>query len=121
MKNLRGTYVHRGDARRRRVRLKQSVLLVGFFGAAAFLLGNRKPAAQSAEAAPVRSSGGFHISLNTNRTVAAELDSTRGELELMRAQLDRANKVIAYSSQYRIAADLAGSIVDVASAEGIAP
>jgi soluble lytic murein transglycosylase-like protein len=96
-------------------------LVVSFLGATAFLLGNRKPAAQSAEAAPVRSGSGFHISLNTNRTVAAELDSTRGELDLMRAQLDRANKVIAYSSQYRIAADLAGSIVDVASAEGIDP
>ena len=121
MKNLRGTYVHRGDAHRRKVRLKQSLLVVSFFGAAAFVVGNRKPAAQSAEAAPIRSTGGFHISLNTNRSVAAELDSTRGELELVRAQLERATRVIGYSSQYKISADLAGSIVDVASAEGIDP
>jgi soluble lytic murein transglycosylase-like protein len=107
------------------VRLKQSILVVSFFAATAFVLGNRKPAAESAEAALVRSSGGrsggFHISLNTNRSVAAELDSTRGELELARTQLDRATRIINYSSQYKIAADLAGSIVDVASAEGIDP
>jgi soluble lytic murein transglycosylase-like protein len=95
--------------------------VVSFFGATAFVVANRKPAAQSAEAAPVASSGGFHISLNTNRTVAAELDSTRGELELVRTQLERATRVIGYSSQYKISADLAGSIVDVASAEGIDP
>jgi soluble lytic murein transglycosylase-like protein len=119
MKNLRGTYVHRGDAHRRRTRIKQTVLALSFFGATAFLLGNRKPTARPAEAAPIRSS--FRISLSTNRSVAAELDSIRGELELAHTQLDRAAKVIAYSSRYKIGADLAASIVDVASAEGIDP
>lgn len=120
MKNLRGTYVHRGDAHRRQVRLKHTFLVMSFFAATAFVVGNRKPAARPAEAALVRNSG-FHISLNTNRSVVAALDSTRGELDLKQTQLDRANKIIAYSSQYKIPADLAGSIVDVASAEGIDP
>ena len=97
MKNLRGTYVHRGDAYRRRNRLKRAALALSFFGATAFVVGNRKPAARSAEAAP------------------------RGELDLVRAQLERAQKVINYSSRYNIAASLAGNIVDVASAEGIDP
>ena len=35
MKNLRGTYVHRGDAHRRRTRVKQVTLAIGFFGACA--------------------------------------------------------------------------------------
>jgi soluble lytic murein transglycosylase-like protein len=124
MKNLRGTYVHRGDAHRRRTRLKQTTLALSFFGATAFLVGNRKPAAPVAEAAPVKSTStgtGFRIDLSTDRSLAAQLDSTRGELELARTQLDRATKVIGYSSQYRIGADLASAIVDVASAEGIDP
>jgi soluble lytic murein transglycosylase-like protein len=121
MQNLRGTYVHRGDATRRRNRLRQTVLAFGFFGATAFLLGNRKPATRNAEAAPVKSSSSFSIKLHTNTALAAELDSTRGELELMKTQLDRASKVIAFSSQYKIGADLAGNIVDVAQAEGIDP
>jgi soluble lytic murein transglycosylase-like protein len=39
----------------------------------------------------------------------------------MRTQLDRAKKVISYSSRYKIGADLATNIVDVAQAEGIDP
>jgi soluble lytic murein transglycosylase-like protein len=120
MKNLRGTYVHRGDAYRRRRRLKRTALALSFFGAAAFVVGNRKPAAPVAEAAPVLSSG-FRINVSTDRSLAFALDSARGELDLVRAQLERAEKVINYSSRYKIGADLAGTIVDVASAEGIDP
>jgi soluble lytic murein transglycosylase-like protein len=120
MKNLRGTYVHRGDAYRRRARLKRTVLALSFFGASAFVLGNRKPAAPTAEAAPVKSNA-FSFSVATDRSLSFALDSARGELELVRAQLERAQKVINYSSRYHIGADLAGNIVDVASAEGIDP
>jgi soluble lytic murein transglycosylase-like protein len=120
MKNLRGTYVHRGDAYRRRKRLKRTVLALSFFGATAFVLGNRKPAAPEAQAAPAPANA-FRINVATDRSLSFALDSARGELELVRAQLERAQKVINYSSRYRIGADLASSIVDVASAEGIDP
>lgn len=120
MKNLRGTYVHRGDAYRRRSRLKRTALALSFFGATAFVVGNRKPATRAAEAAPVQTSG-FRINVATDKSLAFALDSARGELELVRAQLERAQKVINYSSRYKIGADLASSIVDVASAEGIDP
>jgi soluble lytic murein transglycosylase-like protein len=124
MKNLRGTYVHRGDAHRRRTRVRQTVLVVSFFSASAFLLGNRKPVSPDAMAAPVPahpSTGSFRINLSTDRSLASQLDSTRGELDLAHMQLDRANKIIGYSTQYRIRADLATAILDVASAEGIDP
>jgi len=122
MKNLRGTYVHRGDAYRRRARLKQSALAICFFGATAFTLGNRKPVATEAEAAPVHETPkAFGIALTTDRALVARLDSTRGELDLMKAQMARASTIIGYSSRYKIAADLATTIVDVANAEGIDP
>ncbi len=125
MKNLRGTYVHRGDAYRRRTRVRQTVLAVGFFSASAFLLGNRKPVSTDALAAPVPSSpsrpGSFHFNLGTDRSLSSQLDSARGELELIHTELDRANKIIGYSTQYGIRADLATSILEVASAEGIDP
>jgi soluble lytic murein transglycosylase-like protein len=120
MKNLRGTYVHRGDAYRRRKRLKQTVLALSFFGATAFVLGNRRPATPDAHAAPAPSSS-FKLNLSTDRRLAVALDSARGELELMKTELDRAKQVIAYSSRYNIGADLATNIVDVARAEGIDP
>jgi soluble lytic murein transglycosylase-like protein len=121
MKNLRGTYVHRGDRSRRRTRVRQTVLALSFFSALGFLLGNREPATPSAEAASVTGSNSFRINLSTDRTLTSQLDSARGELALAHAQLDRANTVIGFSTQYRIDANLAGNIVDVAQAEGIDP
>ena len=121
MKNLHGTYVHRGDGHRRRTRVKHTVLALSFFGALAFLLGNRQPVTPDAEAASVVSGGPFRINLSTDRSLTAQLDSTRGELDLMRVELDRAKKVIGFSSQYGIDAELAGQIVDVARSEGIDP
>lgn len=121
MKTLRGTYVHRGDRQRRRTRARQTVLALAFFCAVGFLLGNREPVAASAEAAPVPKRSAFHIDISTDRTLASQLDSARGELELATTQLDRANKIIGFSAQYGIDADLASNIVDVARAEGIDP
>ena len=121
MKNLRGTYVHRGDVQRRRTRVRQTVLAVSFFSASAFLLGNRKPVSTDAIAAPVPTKSSFRLNLSTDRSLASQLDSARGELDLAHMQLDRANKIIGYSSQYGIRADLATNILDVASAEGIDP
>ena len=119
--------MHRGDARRRQTRLKQSAFVAAFFGVSAFLLGNRQPVTPEASAAAIESSGsttgssGFGIDLHPSRTAAAERDAARGEADLLKTQLDRANQVIRYSSQYKIAADMATNIVDVASAEGIDP
>ena len=121
MKNLRGTYVHRGDAQRRRTRVKQVALAGGFIAASAFLVGNRTPATGTVEAAPVKSTSSFHIDLGSDRVLTARLDSMRGELDLAKAQLDRSAKIFSYSSRYKIGADLAANIVDVSSAEGIDP
>jgi soluble lytic murein transglycosylase-like protein len=120
MKTLRGTYVHRGDGLRRRRRIKQVALAASFFAAVGLLLGNREPAAPTAEAAPVPSRA-FRIDFSTDKSLAAQLDSARGELDLAHAQLERANKVIGYSTRYSVGAGLATKIVDIANAEGIDP
>lgn len=119
MKTHRGTYVHRSDALRRRARVKHTVLAVSFFGLAAFAMGSRRPGTLEAVAAPTNRP--FRIDLSTDRSLTAQLDSARGELELAHAQLDRATKVIAYSSRYDIGADLTSTIIEVAQAEGIDP
>jgi soluble lytic murein transglycosylase-like protein len=49
------------------------------------------------------------------------LAETQGQLDLANAQIERLTAVIGYSSQYRIAADLAASVYDVALAERIEP
>jgi soluble lytic murein transglycosylase-like protein len=50
-----------------------------------------------------------------------QLEAARGELEVARVQLNRADAVMGYSAQHRIAADLAAAIYDVALSEGIDP
>ena len=113
--------MHRGDAHRRRTRVKQLTLAGSFLAASAFLLGNRTPATGTVEAAPVKSTSSFRINLGSDRVLTARLDSMRGELDLAKAQLDRSAQIFSYSSRYKIGADLAANIVDVSSAEGIDP
>jgi soluble lytic murein transglycosylase-like protein len=54
-------------------------------------------------------------------SLADQLAAAKGERDLLKVQLDRANAVMAASSQYQIPADLAASIYDVALSEGIDP
>jgi hypothetical protein len=56
-----------------------------------------------------------------SRRLRSELTSTQGELSLLRAQIERADKVIQYSPQYAIPAGLAGKVFDASLREGIDP
>lgn len=51
----------------------------------------------------------------------ASLDTTSGELELVRLKLNRAEALLTYSARYRIPADLTALVYDVALREGIDP
>ena len=50
-----------------------------------------------------------------------QLQSTRGEMVLVRLQLERTNAIMANSVKYQIPADLAEDIYDIALSEGIDP
>ena len=69
-----------------------------------------------------------HVAAPDSRLVAREmgslsdqLESARGEMTLVKVQLERANAIMANSTKYQIPADLAGSIYDIALSEGIDP
>ena len=53
------------------------------------------------------------------RALTRRLETTRGELAIARAQVDRANTIFKYSEQYQIPADLTSAIYDIALSEGI--
>ena len=112
-------YVRRGDLERRRAKVRRWRMLLtsGFVGSIVLLLAGQIMQERNATAAST-----FSLGLpGDSRRLREELDAARGELELAKAQLDRANKILQYSSRYGVAADLATSIYDIALAEGIEP
>ncbi len=108
--------MHRGDAARRRARIKNALLGAAFLVAVGLLVRSHRGVDEARAASP------FSFALSgDSRSLDEQLGEAKGELELTRNQLDRANKIIAYSTKYQIAADLATSVYDVAMAEGIEP
>ena len=123
MKKLRSTYVHRGDAIRRRNRLRSLFAFVGITGAALLVIANRNPAPATAEAAAFSGgSSGFSLSLvSENRRLRKELSNAEGDANLLRAQYDRASRILEFSNRYDISAKLATVIFDVAITERVDP
>jgi soluble lytic murein transglycosylase-like protein len=59
--------------------------------------------------------------MGESRQLRQELASTKGELSLVRAQFERADKVIQFSIRYGITASLATDILDASLRESIDP
>jgi hypothetical protein len=122
MQNLRGTYVHRGDVIRRTRRIKQSLLFLGFCVATGVIAASREPAIVNAEPTPkVEKGSSFFLTGGEARKLQSELANTRGELDMIKAQFERATRIIDYSKRYNIGAGMSTSIFDAALAEGIDP
>src|SRR5258708_6598404 len=122
MRNLSGTYVHRGDVARRTRRVRQTLLVFGFFCATGVVAASRRPSTANAEPAPkVEKSSSFFVSPSEARRLRNDLATAKGQLDLVQGQLERANGVISYSARYEIGAGLASSIFDAALTEGIDP
>lgn len=118
MHTIRRSYLHRSDGIRRRIFARRALLLTGLLltvGGA--IVGFRTPDANA-------STGGDSVPFflrGEMRRLHEQLNAAKGELDLTTTQLGRANRVIAFSTEYKIPADLAGDIFDIALAEGIDP
>jgi soluble lytic murein transglycosylase-like protein len=120
MRNLRGTYVHRGDALRRRRRIQRTAFLAGSVAVTLLVLAAHRTTTANAEPAVTESRASM-FSLGDSRKLRAELATTQGELTIVRGQIERANKVIGYSNEYGIPAGLAGKVFDASIRESIDP
>src|SRR5438874_4563074 len=118
MRNLSGTYVHRGDVARRTRRVRQTLLVLGFFCATGVIAASRKTGTANAEPSPKTDRGSFFISPSEARRLRNDLATARGQLDLVQAQFDRANDVIKYSTRYDVSAGLTSAIFDAAVTEG---
>ena len=101
---------------RRRMLVRGVALLVAAFLVSAFAGSNSRVRAAE-EAAPPS----LGMVADEVRALTRRLESTRGDLAIARAQVDRANAVIRYSSEYQVPADLTSAIYDIALSEGIDP
>ena len=119
MRNLRGTYVHRGDAARKRRRIRNLVFAAGTVLATHAVVNSRKTA--TANAAPAVTGSRSLFEIGGARKLREELESAKGELTVAKARYERAERIMQYSTKYGITAGLAGSVFDASLREGIDP
>ncbi len=121
MRNLRGTYVHRGDAARRRRRIRQAVVAGCSIAVTVVVIASRKPATANAEPAVSSVQPSSFFTLGKSRKLRHELESAQGELNLLRAQLERAEQILGFSTKYGVTGSMATNVFDASVREGIDP
>jgi len=87
--------------------------------AAALLVGMLAGSSSGVRAAEDAAPPSLGMVADEVRALTQRLESTREELAVARAQVDRANAVIRFSGRYQVPADLSAAIYDVALSEGI--
>lgn len=105
---------------RRRKRVRRTLFLAGSVVLTLGAITVHRAATANAEPAVTESRAAL-FSLGDSRKLRSELASTQGELSLLHAQIERADKVIQYSTEYAIPAGLAGKVFDASLREGIDP
>lgn len=92
----------------------------GLVVAAILVVQHRHPASANAEPAVTRVSSSL-FSIGDDPLLRQELENAKGNLSLVQAQLERANKIIGFSTRYGVPAGLTTKIFDAAVREGIDP
>lgn len=95
--------------------LARGAALLGTVLLVSALAGSKSGARASDDAVPPSLS----LVANEVQALTRRLETTRGELAIARAQVDRANLIFKYSEKYQIPADLASAIFDIAVSESI--
>jgi len=96
------------------------LLVIGFMGAAWWVIASRETPAASAEPAFANTPSSF-FSSSATRKLRQQLETTKGELTLVQGQYDRAQKVMRYSNRFDIPAGVAATVFDASIREGIDP
>jgi hypothetical protein len=93
----------------------------GFIVATIVVAKGRRATPANAEPVVTGTSSSSFFSLGESRKLRQELESARGELNVVKAQYERADKIIQYSTKFGITAGLAGKVFDASLREGIDP
>lgn len=100
--------------------MRQALFASGSIALTVLVLASRKTT--SAEAEPVANGSSMSLmSMGDSRQLRSELATAKGELSLVRAQFERADKIIQYSIKYGITAGMSTNVFDASLREGIDP
>jgi len=99
--------------------MQRALFVSGAVALTVVVIASRRSSTANAEPAVTGRRGLF--SIGDNRTLRAELASTQGELNLVKAQFERADKIMQYSTQYGIPAGLAAKVFDASIRAGVEP
>jgi soluble lytic murein transglycosylase-like protein len=105
---------------RHRSRLGTRLAAIGGIFGGALVVGTLAAMLTGLSAAPPRAPEGSAASGQV-AALRTELEDTRGKLALAEVRIERLNAVAKYSGLYKVPADLAAAIYDIALAEGIHP
>ena len=100
--------------------MQRMLFVAGSVAVTATVIAARRTTPANAEPAVTGSRAGL-FSLGDARKLRAELETTKGELTLARAQYERADRIMRYSNQYGITAGMAGKVFDASIREGVDP
>ena len=101
--------------------MQRALFVTGSVALTVIVIASRRSSTANAEPAVTDDRRGPFFSLSDNRTLRAQLTSTQGELSLVKAQYERADKIIQYSTHYGINAGLAAKVFDASLREGVDP
>lgn len=118
MKDLRGTYVHRGDRERRRRRIRAGFMLAGLLAAASLAARNWEP--DEARAAAL-ARGTAVAAAHHDGVAGAPGERRAADQRTVFAELQRRHHIHGYARRYKITEDLAEAIYEAAIAERIDP
>ena len=105
---------------RRRSRLHVRLTAIGAMLGGALVVGSLAAMLTGLSAAPPRRPEGS-AAAGPVEALRTELEDARGKLALAEVRIERLNTVAKYSGLYKVPADLAAAIYDIALAEGIHP
>jgi soluble lytic murein transglycosylase-like protein len=101
--------------------MQRALFVTGSVALTVIVIASRRSSTANAEPAVTDDRRGPFFSLSDTRTLRAQLTSTQGELSLVKAQYERADKIIQYSTHYGINAGLAAKVFDASLREGVDP
>ena len=116
MRDLSGSYVHRGDVERRNRRIRGALMFAGLAVAVVVTAQSWTPAEAGATPLRLVASEAAEVSVLRN-----QIEAARGELRIATAHLERWNRIFEFARTYRIPSEMSAAVYDAAVNERIDP